>query len=69
MQAYWAENPGFKLAYDQLAWGTTEESPFWVDLTEYKTNVQNIVGELVTERVLTVEEAIQKMLDDNAHIL
>ena len=69
MQAYWAENPGFKLAYDQLAWGTTEESPFWVDLTEYKTNVQNIVGELVTERVMTVEEAIQKMLDDNAHIL
>ena len=69
MQQYWAENPGFKLAYDQLAWGTTEESPFWVDLTEYKTNVQNIVGELVTERVLTVEEAIQKMLDDNAHIL
>lgn len=69
MQAYWAENPGFKLAYDQLAWGTTEESPFWVDLTEYKTNVQNIVSELVTERVMTVEEAIQKMLDDNAHIL
>lgn len=69
MQAYWAENPGFKLAYDQLAWGTTEESPFWVDLTEYKTNVQNIVGELVTERNMTVEEAIQKMLNDNAHIL
>lgn len=69
MQAYWAANPGFKLAYDQLAWGTTEESPFWVDLTEYKTNVQNIVGELVTERNMTVEEAIQKMLDDNAHIL
>lgn len=69
MQAYWAENPGFKLAYDQLAWGTTEESPFRVDLTEYKTNVQNIVSELVTERVMTVDEAIQKMLDDNAHIL
>jgi len=69
MQAYWAENPGFKLAYDQLAWGTTEESPFWVDLTEYKTNVQNIVGSLVTERNMTVQEAIQKMLDDNAHIL
>ena len=69
MQQYWAENPGFKLAYDQLEWGTTEESPFWVDLTEYKTNVQNIVDELVTQRVMTVEEAIQKMLADNAHIL
>lgn len=69
MQAYWAANPGYKLAYDQLAWGITEESPFWVDLTEYKTNVSNIVGELVTERVMTIDEAIQKMLDDNAHLL
>lgn len=69
MQQYWAENPGFKLAYDQLAWGTTEESPFWVDLTEYKTNVTEIVDSLVTERTMTVEEAIQKMLDDNAHLL
>ena len=69
MQQYWAENPGFKLAYDQLAWGTTEESPFWVDLTEYKTNVTEIVDALVTERTMTVEEAIQKMLDDNAHLL
>ena len=69
MQQYWAENPGFKLAYDQLAWGTTEESPFWVDLTEYKTNVTEIVDALVTERTMTVEEAIQKMIDDNAHLL
>ena len=69
MQAYWAENPGYKLAYDQLAWGICEEQPFWVDLTEYKNNVSDIVGAYVTERNMTIDEAIQKMLDDNAHLL
>lgn len=69
MQQYWAENPGYKLAYDQLEWGVCEEQPFWVDLTEYKTNVSNVSSSLVQERTMTVEEAVQKMLDENAHLL
>ena len=69
MQAFWAENPEFKVAYDQLAWGHCEEFPYWLDRTEFKTNCAGIVDNTILEGKFTPAEAVQEMLKVNEHLL
>lgn len=69
MAAFWTENPLFKVAYDQLAWGYCEEHPYFVDRTEYKTNVAATVSMVIQEGSVTPKDAIQQMKDESAHLL
>lgn len=68
MVKFWEENPKFKVAYEQLAWGHCEESPYFLDRTEFKTNVSDVTSQLIQERSLTPEEAIQQIKDISAHL-
>lgn len=68
MVKFWEENPEFKVAYEQLAWGYCEETPYFLDRTEFKTNVSDVCSQLIQERSLTPEEAIQQIKDISAHL-
>ena len=68
MVAFWSENPLFKVAYDQLNWGYCEETPFFLDRTEFKTNVSEVTTLLIQERSITPEEAIQQIKEITAHL-
>ena len=68
MMAFWAENPLFKVAYDQLNWGHCEETPFFLDRTEFKTNVAEATTLLIQEGSITPEEAIEQIKANSAHL-
>ena len=68
MLKFWEENPLFKVAYDQLAWGHCEETPMFLDRTEFKTNVSNVTSQLIQERNITPEQAIEQIKSISAHL-
>ena len=68
MAKFWEENPLFKVAYDQLAWGHCEETPKFLDRTEFKTNVSNVTSQLIQERNITPEQAIEQIKSISAHL-
>ena len=68
MAKFWEENPLFKVAYDQLAWGHCEETPKFLDRTEFKTNVCNVTSQLIQERNITPEQAIEQIKSISAHL-
>lgn len=68
MAKFWEENPLFKVAYDQLAWGHCEETPMFLDRTEFKTNVSNVTSQLIQERNITPEQAIEQIKSISAHL-
>ena len=68
MLKFWEENPLFKVAYDQLAWGHCEETPKFLDRTEFKTNVSNVTSQLIQERNITPEQAIEQIKSISAHL-
>ena len=68
MAKFWEENPLFKVAYDQLAWGHCEETPKFLDRTEFKTNVSNVTSQLIQERNITPEQAIEQIKSIGAHL-
>lgn len=68
MAKFWQENPLFKVAYDQLAWGHCEETPMFLDRTEFKTNVSNVTSQLIQERNITPEQAIEQIKSISAHL-
>lgn len=68
MAKFWEESPLFKVAYDQLAWGHCEETPKFLDRTEFKTNVSNVTSQLIQERNITPEQAIEQIKSISAHL-
>lgn len=68
MAKFWEENHLFKVAYDQLAWGHCEETPKFLDRTEFKTNVSNVTSQLIQERNITPEQAIEQIKSISAHL-
>lgn len=68
MQNFWAENPLYKVAYDQLDCAIGESYPYFENREEYRNNVQAVVSTMVQERALTPEEAVAQIWADNAHL-
>ena len=68
MEAYWAENPLYKVAYDQLPNGIEQAWPDFEYNSELKTDIQSVVSLLIQEQSITPEEAVQQIIDNNAHM-
>lgn len=68
MKAFWAENPNWKLPYDQVDWGIEQAYPYFEGNSELKTNIQGAVSLLIQERSITAEEAVEQIKRDNEHL-
>ena len=69
MKAYWAENPNFKVAYDELLeYGICQEMPFVLYRNEYGANCEAASSLLIQEGSITPEEAVE-MIRKNAEYL
>lgn len=68
MKSFWAENPNWKVPYDQLDWGIEQATPYFEGNSEFKTNIQGQVSLLIQERSITAEEAVEQMKVENAHL-
>ncbi|MBO4378740.1 MAG: ABC transporter substrate-binding protein, partial [Clostridia bacterium] len=61
MAAYWAENPIYKVAFDQLDYGIEQAWPDFEYNSALKTDIQSVVSLLIQERSITPEEAVQQI--------
>lgn len=68
MQNFWAENPTYKIPYDQLDWGIEQAYPYFEGNSELKTNIQGQVSLLIQEQSITAEEAVEQMKAENEHL-
>ena len=68
MKAFWAENPNWKLPYDQVDWGIEQAYPYFEGNSELKTNIQGAVSLLIQERSITAEQAVERIKLENAHL-
>ena len=66
MEAYWAENPLYKVAYDQLPNGIEQAWPDFEYNSELKTDIQSVVSLLIQEQSIDAEEAVKQIIDNNA---
>ena len=69
MLDFWAANPTYKIAYDQLSFAIPQEFPYHPDLQEVIVNIQEAVSLLIQERSITPEEAVQMIKDNCAHLI
>ncbi len=68
MKKFWEEHPEYKVAYDQLPTAIPESYPYFEHREEFRVNVQGISSQLVQERSLTPEQAVEQIKADNAHL-
>ena len=69
MQAFWAENPTYKVPFDQMMnYGVCQEYPSFPDLQEFIANIEAACSYLIQEQSITPEQAVQQMKDSNAHL-
>ncbi len=69
MKAFWAENPHYKTAFDQLSEiGICQEYPFFLSLQEFIQNIQDSVSLLIQDGGITPEEAVQQIKDNTSHL-
>ncbi|MGI6172886.1 MAG: extracellular solute-binding protein [Christensenellales bacterium] len=69
MIEFWAENPEFKVAYDQLlAYGRGQEMPFVAVGQDFTQICWDNVSLLIQERSITPEEAVEKIKAESADI-
>ena len=67
MQAFWAENPLFKVAYDQLEeTGTCQEKPYVPFIQDFTQCCSDAVSLLIQEGSITPEEALQQIIDTSS---
>lgn len=68
MADFWAENPLWKVAYDQTFFGIDQAFPYFEGNSELKTNIQDAVSLLIQEQSITAEEAVEQIKMDNEHL-
>ena len=69
MQAFWAENPLYKIAFDQLEWGIEQSYPYFENNSELKTNIQSVVSTTIQEgKYTTGADAAATMWTENSHL-
>lgn len=62
MQAFWAENPLWKIAYDQLP--TAQDLPYSIYRADITNACKSAASMLIQERSITAEEAVQQIADE-----
>lgn len=60
MVDFWAANPQYKVAYDQLEWGVCQEFPTFDGLTELNATINEQYSYLIQEGSITPEEAVNQ---------
>lgn len=65
---YWEENPLAKVAYEQLAWGHANETPYFPERQEYMANVTEALSVLIQEGSITAQEAFDQVVANTAHL-
>lgn len=65
---FWAENPLYKVPFDQLAYGVCQEYPYFEALQEYIQNIQEACSLLIQDRGITAEEAVKQITENTAHL-
>ena len=68
MTAFWAENPNYKVAYDQVQYGFDQANPRFDNNSEFSTNLNSTMSLLIQEQSITVAEAMEQIKADNAHL-
>ena len=66
MQSFWAENPLWKVAYDQLP--TAQDLPFSIYRADITNACKTAASMLIQERSITAEEAVQQIADEASAI-
>lgn len=65
MVEFWAENPNFKVAYDQmLLYGRAQENPFVAKGQDFTQIVWDACSKLIQEKSITPEEALQQIIEN-----
>ena len=66
---FWAENPLWKIPYDQTEFGIDQAYPYFEGNSELKGNIQSVVSLLIQEQsISTAEEAVKQIREINAHL-
>lgn len=69
MKEFWAENPEFKVAYDQAGqFGRGQETPYNPVMQDYTQVVWDNVSLLIAEQSITPEEAVDNIIADAADL-
>lgn len=68
MTNFWAENPEYKVGYDQLTTGVCQETPFVVFLQEFTQNCWEACSLLIQDGSITPEEAVEMIKTNTAHL-
>ena len=68
MAKFWEEHPLYKVAYDQLAWGTGNETPYFPERMEFMNIIKASTSLLIQEQSITAEEAFEQVKNDSAHL-
>lgn len=66
MQAFWAENPLFKVAYDQVKTGRCQENPYSPYLQDFTQCCWDAVSLLIQDQSITAEEAVEHIKTNSA---
>lgn len=67
MQAFWQENPLFKVAYDQLEeTGACQEKPYVPFIQDFTQYCADAVSLLIQEGSITPEEALEQIIDTSS---
>ena len=62
MQAFWAENPTYKVPFEQMMnYGVCQEYPTFADLQEFIVNIQEQGDYLIQEKSITPEQAVEQI--------
>ena len=68
MADFWAENPLYKVAYEQLSCARSEAYPYFENRAEFRTNCQSVISLMVQEGSITAEQAVEQIKVENAHL-
>lgn len=69
MKEFWAENPAFKVAYDQAGqFGRAQESPYNPIMQDYTQIVWDNVSLLIAEQSIDAETAVENIIADSADL-
>lgn len=66
MQAFWAENPLFKVAYEQTKTGRCQEAPYSPYLQDFTQCCWDAVSLLIADQSITAEEAVEHIKVNSA---
>ncbi|MGI6654468.1 MAG: ABC transporter substrate-binding protein [Christensenellales bacterium] len=68
MTEFWAENPHYKVAYDQLETAVCQENPYVTFLQDYTQACWDAVSLLIQDQSITPEEAVEQIRTTTEHM-